>query len=45
MIADELATAVFTEVILFVVVFFPVSGYVGALAMGAIDVYGYCHYS
>jgi hypothetical protein len=45
MVADELATAVFTEVILFVVAFFPVLGYVGTMAMGAIDIYGDGHYS
>jgi hypothetical protein len=45
MAADELATAVFTEVILFVVVFFPVSDYVRTMAMGAIDVYDDTHSS
>jgi hypothetical protein len=45
MIADKLTIAVFTAVILFAVVFFPVSGYVGAMAMRAIDVYGDGHSS
>jgi hypothetical protein len=45
MTANELAAAVFTAVILFVVVFFPVPGYIRALAKGAFDVYGDCHSS
>jgi hypothetical protein len=40
MAADELTTALGTPVILFAVVFFPVSGYVGAMAMGALNFYG-----
>jgi hypothetical protein len=40
-VADELASAIFAEVILFAVAFFPVSGYVVALATGARDFYGY----
>jgi hypothetical protein len=43
-VADELASAVFTEIILFILVVFSVSGYGGAVAMGACDVYCYCHY-
>jgi hypothetical protein len=39
--ADKLATAVFATVILFVIVFFPVSGYLTTMAMGALDFYGY----
>jgi hypothetical protein len=41
MVSDELTTALGTPVILFAVVFFPVSGYVGTMAMGALDFYGY----
>jgi hypothetical protein len=40
MAAGELTTALGTEVILFAVVFFPVSGYVGTMAMEALDFYG-----
>jgi hypothetical protein len=40
MVADKLTPAVFTAVILFAVVFFPISGYVRVMALGAIDVYG-----
>jgi hypothetical protein len=40
-VAYKLAAAVFAPVILLVVVFFPVSGYVGTMAMGALDFYGY----
>jgi hypothetical protein len=40
LVADELASAVFTEVILFAVAFFPVPGYVRTMAMGARDFYG-----
>jgi hypothetical protein len=40
MLADELASAVFTEVILFTVAFLPVPGYVRTMAMGACDFYG-----
>jgi hypothetical protein len=43
LVADKLASAVFTEVILFALAFFPVSGYVGGMAMGALDFYGYEH--
>jgi hypothetical protein len=43
MTADERATTVFTAVILCAVVFFPISGYVGA--MGAFDFYGDGHAS
>jgi hypothetical protein len=43
MVADELASTVFTAVILFVIAFFPVSGYSGAVAMGALDFYGCLH--
>jgi hypothetical protein len=45
MAVDELTTAVFTEVILFATAFFPISGYVGTMAMGAIDVYADSHSS
>jgi hypothetical protein len=41
MAADELTTALGTEVILFAVVFFPVSGYPGTMVMGALDFYSY----
>jgi hypothetical protein len=41
MAADELASATGAEVILFAVDFFPVSGYVRAMTMGAFDFYGY----
>jgi hypothetical protein len=40
MIAYKLAAALFAEVILFTLVLFPVSGYVGALAMGVFDFHG-----
>jgi hypothetical protein len=40
MVTDELTTALGTEVILFTIVFFPVSGYVRTMAMGAFDFYG-----
>jgi hypothetical protein len=44
MAADELTSALGTEVIiLFAVVFFPVSVYVGAMATEALDFYGYYH--
>jgi hypothetical protein len=39
MAADELTTALGAEVMLFTVVFFPVSGYVGTMATGALDFY------
>jgi hypothetical protein len=42
-IADKLPTTLATAVILFAVAFFSVSGYVGIMAMGALDFYGYCH--
>jgi hypothetical protein len=41
MIAYDLAATVFAEVILFALVLFPVSGYVRAVAMGALNFYGY----
>jgi hypothetical protein len=41
MVADKLVTAVFAPVILLVVAFFPVSGYVRTVAMRALDFYGY----
>jgi hypothetical protein len=41
MVADELVTAAGTQVILFAVAFFPVSGYIRTLATGALDFYGY----
>jgi hypothetical protein len=37
MIAYELTTAIFAAVILFALVLFPISGYVRAVAMGALD--------
>jgi hypothetical protein len=37
--ADELTTALGTPVILFAVVFFPVSGYAGTMATGTLDFY------
>jgi hypothetical protein len=40
-IADKLPSALGTAVILFAIVFFPVSGYLGAMAMGALEFYGY----
>jgi hypothetical protein len=40
MVADKLTTAIFAEVILFTVAFFPVPGYVGVMAMGTLDSYG-----
>jgi hypothetical protein len=43
MVSDELTTASGTPVILFAVAFFPVSGYVMTMAMGALDFYGYLH--
>jgi hypothetical protein len=43
MIAYKLAAALFTEVILFPLVFFPISGYVRAVAMGAFDFYDDLH--
>jgi hypothetical protein len=45
MVAYELTAALFAEVILFALAFLSVSGYVRAMAMGAIDVYGDCHSS
>jgi hypothetical protein len=36
----KLAAAIFAPVILFVVAFDPVLGYVGTMAMGALDFYG-----
>jgi hypothetical protein len=45
MAADELMSALGAEVILFAVAFFPVSGYVMAMAMRALDFYGDCHAS
>jgi hypothetical protein len=41
MVCDKPTTALGAEVILFTVVFFPVSGYVRIMAMGALDFYGY----
>jgi hypothetical protein len=38
---DKLAAAVFTPAILLAAAFFPVSSYAGAMAMGALDFYGY----
>jgi hypothetical protein len=43
MAADKPASAVFTAVILFAAAFFSVSGYVGTVAMGALDFYGDQH--
>jgi hypothetical protein len=40
-ITNKLPSALAAPVILFAVAFFPVSGYVGAMAMGALDFYGY----
>jgi hypothetical protein len=40
MVTDELTTTLGTEVILFTVAFFPVSGYAGTMAMGALNFYG-----
>jgi hypothetical protein len=40
MAADELATAVFAEVVLRTVAFFPVPGYAGAMTTGHV-IYGY----
>jgi hypothetical protein len=45
MIRYKLAAAIFTAVILLTLAFLSVSGYVRAMAMGAIDVYGDCHSS
>jgi hypothetical protein len=45
MITYELTAAIFAEVILFTLVLFPVSGYVRAMAMGTLDLYGYLHHS
>jgi hypothetical protein len=45
MITYELTAAIFASVILFALVLFPVSGYVGAVAMGALDFYGDLHHS
>jgi hypothetical protein len=45
MAAYKLAAAIFATVILFTLAFFPVSGYLGTMAMGTIDVYGDCHSS
>jgi hypothetical protein len=45
MVAYKLTAAIFAEVILFSLVFFPVSGYVRAVAMGALDFYGGLHHS
>jgi hypothetical protein len=39
MITYELTAAIGASVILFTLVLFPVSGYVRAVAMGALDVY------
>jgi hypothetical protein len=41
MAADELTSALGAEVILFAVVFFPVSGYARSMATRALDFYGY----
>ena len=43
MLCDELTSTAGTEVILFAIAFFPVSGYVLTMAMGTPDVYGYLH--
>jgi hypothetical protein len=43
MITYELTAAILAEVILFTLVLFPVSGYLRAVAMGALDFYGYLH--
>jgi hypothetical protein len=43
MIAYKLAAALFAEIILFPLVLFPVSGYVRAVAMGALDFYDDLH--
>jgi hypothetical protein len=39
-IANKLPSTLAVAVILFAVAFFPVSGYVGIIAMGALDFYG-----
>jgi hypothetical protein len=38
MAADGLTSTLGTEEILFAVTFFPVSGYIGTMAMGALDI-------
>jgi hypothetical protein len=38
---DKLVTAVLAPVILLAAAFFPVSGYAGAVAMGALDFFGF----
>jgi hypothetical protein len=43
MVADELAFTAGAQVILFIIAFFPVSAYAGALTMGALDFYDYSH--
>ncbi|MDR1316084.1 MAG: hypothetical protein LBK13_04340 [Spirochaetales bacterium] len=43
MVTDKLPSAAATQVILFVIAFFPVSGYAGALTMGALDCDGSSH--
>jgi hypothetical protein len=40
-ITDKLPSALAAPVILFAVVFFPVSGYGGTMATGALEFYGY----
>jgi hypothetical protein len=40
MIADKLAYTMSTAVLWFPLAFFPVSGYLGTVTMGALDVYG-----
>jgi hypothetical protein len=39
--ADKLVPAVLAEIILFAVAFFPIPGYAGAIATGALNFYGY----
>jgi hypothetical protein len=43
MFADELASAMSTEILLFTIAFFPVFGYIKAPATGTRDCYGDLH--
>jgi hypothetical protein len=45
MAAYKLAATAFAPALLFEAALFPVSGYVGSVAMGAFDSYAYLHYS
>jgi hypothetical protein len=45
MLTDKLATAVFTEILLMAVVYFPVSDYGTSPALGAFEFYGDLHSS